>query len=105
MHLGRLAGGWLKQVRPNKLNRTRSRGQPEKSHHAAAYCAVLPSTRDHYILVIAILIMVGVVVIVVGIMVITGQMSGGLYYPEPPPPTRHRWYLADILIAWEKGVQ
>ena len=57
-------------TRPNKLNRTRSCGQPEKSHHAAAYCAVLPSTRDHYFLIIAILVIVGVVVLVIGIMVI-----------------------------------
>ena len=43
-----IQGGWLVKAgtRANKLKRTRSRGQAEKSPHAAAYCPLLPSRLE-----------------------------------------------------------
>ena len=90
-----IQGGWLvkagtpsKQIEPDKISWTTRKISP----CSCVLSTFTLETRDHYILVIAILIMVGIVVIVVGIVVIVGwimviiaQMGGGLHYPEPPP--------------------
>ena len=82
------AGTPSKQIEPDKISWTTRKISP----CSCVLSSFTLETQDHYILIIAILIIVGIVVIVVGIVVIVGwimviiaQMAGGLHYPELPP--------------------